>query len=267
MNITLAQSTPLKAGEIKTSVSSLAKESSSEVAAASDSYTPEAAGDSRAKAALNGGIRKGVSWGQVAEKPLGGAAAIGLAALGGIALTFGGAVVGGMVGGGFGPTVSALANQGAWNFVKGSFSNVGSAIQIGSTIGAATGLAGGIMLGKNLGSGIAHTAAFVPGFVVGSVQGFINPGSVPAPDPKDKEEPKHRSELRGAFQAEAKVLGGVGLLSGAVGGFVGGATITAAGALIADAASGNFSFNSFLNTVGTPNRWRYRRRGSSCCRR
>lgn len=253
MNITPAISTPRKAIEGPQALAPAAKDSpeASSNSAPAESFTPQAVGDSRLKAAFHGGIRKGVAWGQVAEKPLGGAAAIGTAALGGLALAFGGAVVGGIVGGGFAPAVSALASKGAWDFVTSSFANVGSAIQIGSTIGAVTGLAGGVMLGKTLGDSVAHTAAFVPGFVTGSVQGFINPGSVPAPDPKDKGEVKHRQELRGAFKTEAKVLGGVGVLSGAIGGFVGGATLTAAGSLVADAASGNFSFNNFIQTVGT----------------
>lgn len=216
-----------------------------------ESYTPEAEGESRLSAAFRGGVRKGVAWGNVAEKPLGGAAALGMAAAGGLALAFGGAVVGGIIGGGFGPAVAAVARDGAWNFVKGSFSNVGTAIQWGSTAGAVVGLAGGVMMGKSVGDTVARTTAFVPGFVAGGVQGFLKPGSVPAPEHKEKKAPEHRSELRGPFRTEAKVLSGMGILSGAVGGFVGGAALTAAGSLVADAASGNFSFSNFLNQVGT----------------
>lgn len=217
----------------------------------SESFVPQEEGESRLSAAFRGGVRKGVAWGNVAEKPLGGAAAIGLAAAGGLALAFGGAVVGGIVGGGFGPAVSSLVNEGAWNFVTGSFANVGTAISWGSTAGAVVGLAGGVMLGKNIGSSVARTAAFVPGFVTGGVQGFVKPGSVPAPEHKDKVEPEHRTELRGVFKTEGKVLSGMGVLSGAVGGFVGGAALTAAGSLVADAASGNFTFSNFLSQVGT----------------
>jgi predicted nucleic acid-binding Zn-ribbon protein len=221
------------------------------VSTPSESFTPQAGGESRLSAAWRGGVRKGVAWGSAVEKPLGGAAAIGLAAAGGLALAFGGAVVGGIIGGGFGPAVSALSTHGAWNFIKGSFSNVGTAIQLGSTAGAVMGLAGGLMLGKSAGDSVAHAAAFVPGFVAGSVQGFAKPGSVPAPEHKEKTTTEHRSELRGVFKSEGKVLSGLGVLSGAVGGFVGGATLTAAGSLVADVASGDFTFKSFLNQVGT----------------
>lgn len=218
--------------------------------APSESFTPEDASLSRGQAAWQGGIRKGVAWGKAVEKPLGGAAAIGLAAASGVALAFGGAVVGGIIGGGFGPVVSAITTKGAWNFLAQSFSNVGTAIQIGSTAGAVMGLAGGAILGKNLGDGVARSVAFVPGFVAGSVAGFAKPGSVPAPEHKDKEV-KQRTELRGAFQTEGKVLSGLGVLSGAVGGFVGGAALTAVGSLVGDVASGDFTFKSFLSQVGT----------------
>lgn len=235
----------------KPAANSAAVAETKENSAPAESFTPQAEGESRTSAAWRGGVRKGVAWGNAAAKPLGGAAAIGLAAASGVALAFGGAVVGGIIGGGFGPTISALATDGAWNFVKGAFSNVGTAIQVGTTAGAVLGLAGGVVIGKNAGDSVARAAAFVPGFVTGSVAGFAKPGSVPAPIHKEKEEPKHRDELRGAFRSEAKVLSGFGVLSGAVGGFVGGATLTAAGSLVADAASGNFSFGNFLNHVGT----------------
>ena len=221
-----------------------------ENSAPAESFAPQAEGEGRMSAAWRGGVRKGVSWGNAAAKPLGGAAAIGLAAASGVALAFGGAVVGGMIGGGFGPTISALATDGAWDFVKGAFSNVGTAIQIGTTAGAVLGLAGGVVIGKKAGDSVARATAFVPGFVAGSVAVFAKPASVPAPIHKEKEAPKHRDELRGAFRSEAKLLSGFGVLSGAVGGFVGGATLTAAGSLVADAASGNFSFGTFLSNVG-----------------
>jgi hypothetical protein len=219
--------------------------------APSESFTPQTETLSRGAAAWQGGIRKGVAWGKAVEKPLGGAAAIGLAAASGAALAFGGAVVGGIVGGGFGPAVAAISSNGAWNFVANSFSNVGTAMSWGSTLGAVMGLAGGAVIGKNLGDGVARGAAFVPGFVAGSVAGFAKPGSVPAPVHKDKEAPGHRSELRGVFATEGKVLSGLGVLSGAVGGFVGGAALTAAGSLVSDVASGDFTFRSFINQVGT----------------
>lgn len=205
----------------------------------------------RGAAAWQGGIRKGVAWGKAVEKPLGGAAAIGLAAASGVALAFGGAVVGGIIGGGFGPVVSAITTKGAWNFLAESFSHVGTAIQVGSTAGAVMGLAGGAILGKNIGDSVARGVAFVPGFAVGAASGFAKPGSVPAPIHKEKEDPKHRSELRGVFRTEGKVLSGLGVLSGAVGGFVGGAALTAAGSLIGDVAGGNFTFSNFMSQVGT----------------
>lgn len=238
--------------EIKTNkaVSAEPKTAPADVAVPGESFTPQAEGESRMSAAFRGGVRKGVDWGNKLEKPLGGAAAIGLAAAGGLALAFGGAVVGGIVGGGFSPAISSLVNDGAWGFIKGSFSNLGTAIQLGSTAGAVVGLAGGVMLGKSVGDTVARSAAFVPGFVAGGVQGFAKPGSVPAPIHKEKGETEHRTELRGAFRTEAKLLSGMGILSGAVGGFVGGAALTAAGSLVADAASGNFTFSNFINQVG-----------------
>ena len=220
--------------------------------APNESYTPDAEGESRASAAFRGGVRKGVAWGKAAEKPIGGLSILAGVAIGGTALAFGGAVVGGIIGGGVGPVVASITTEGAWNFLTSSFSNVGTAIQVGSTVGAVAGLVGGAIIGKNVGDTVAHGAAFVPGFVVGYGQGFANPDSIPAPVQGEKEEPKHRSELRGAFRTQAKVLSGFGALSGAVGGFVGGAAVTAAGSLVVDVAAGDFTFKNFASQLSTP---------------
>lgn len=220
-------------------------------AAPQESFTPAAENDSRGSAMLRGAIRKGVAWGDVAEKPLGGMAALGLAIGGGLALSLGGAMVGGIVGGSLGSAVATLQADGPISFLGHAFSNMGSAISVGSTIGSVAGIVGGGALGLKVGSNIARTAAFVPGAIVGGIQGAANPGSVPPADKKAPKDPGHQQELHGVFKAGAKLGGGIGILSGAAGGFVTGATLTAAGALVTDVAQGDFTMKNFVSQLGT----------------
>lgn len=160
-------------------------------------------------------------------------------------------MVGGLVGGSFGSAVGALQSTGPLSFIANSFGNMGTAISIGSTVGSVAGIAGGLALGSKVGGTVAKTVAFAPGFVAGAIQGASNPGSVPPPEEKEKKAPEHAQELRGIFKGAAKVGGGVGLLSGAAGGFVTGATLTAAGSLVVDVAKGDFSFGTFMSQLGT----------------
>jgi hypothetical protein len=227
------------------------KSAAQEAAAPQESFTPAAEGEGRGSAAWRGAIRKGVSWGNTLEKPLGGMTAIGLAIGSGLALSLGGAMVGGLVGGSFGSAVGALQADGPISFITGTFGNMGSAISIGSTIGSVAGLVGGGALGLKIGGTVAKGIAFVPGAVVGAVQGAVNPSSIPPAEQKEDQAPKHQQELRGIFKGGAKVGGGVGLLAGAAGGFVTGATLTAAGSLITDVAQGDFSMSTFVSQLGS----------------
>lgn len=241
--LTNIQSTAAKATEEKPQAEN--------AAAPQETFTPEAEGEGRGSAAWRGAIRKGVAWGDTLEKPLGGMAALGLAIGGGLALSVGGAMVGGMVGGSFGSAVGALQADGPISFITNTFGNMGSAISVGSTIGSVAGIVGGGALGLKVGSSIGRAVAFVPGAVVGAAQGMANPGSIPPAENKEPKEPKTKQELRGLFKAGAKVGGGVGLLSGAAGGFAAGATIAAAGSLITDVAQGDFTFGNFVGQLGT----------------
>lgn len=220
-------------------------------AAPQETFTPAPESNSRGSAMLRGAVRKGVAWGAVAEKPLGGMAALGLAIGGGLALSLGGAMVGGIVGGSLGSAVASLQADGPISFLGHAFSNMGSAISIGSTIGSVAGIVGGGALGLKVGSDVARAAAFVPGAIVGGIQGAVNPGSVPPAEKTEPKKPEHQQELRGMFKTGAKVGGGIGLLSGAAGGFVTGATLTAAGALVTDVAQGDFTMKNFMSQLGT----------------
>ena len=237
----------------KTAAPEAAKQNEAEAPAAApqESFTPEAEGEGRVSAAWRGGVRKGVAWGETLEKPLGGMTAIGLAIGSGLALSLGGAMVGGLVGGSFGSAVASLQAEGPISFITQSFGNMGSAISVGSTIGSVAGIAGGLALGAKVGGTVAKTAAFVPGFAVGAAQGLASPDSIPPAEVGDKEPVQRKEELRGLFKAGAKVGGGVGFLSGAAGGFVTGATLTAAGKLVTDVAAGDFSFGNFVSQLGT----------------
>ncbi|MFA7479660.1 MAG: hypothetical protein WC314_04090 [Vulcanimicrobiota bacterium] len=226
-------------------VAAQAEEKPADNAATQETFTPQIHGeDTRFKA----GIRKGAAWGGAMEKTLGTATGLGIAIGSGLALSLGGAMVGGLVGGSFGPAVSALQSSGPLSFFANSFANMGTAISVGSTIGSLAGIAGGFVVGQKVGGSVASAIGFAPGFVTG----LVAPGSAPPPEAneEDKKEPKHAQELRGLFKGAAKVGGGVGLLSGGAGGFVAGATLTAAGSLVADVAKGDFSFSNFLSQVG-----------------
>lgn len=238
---------------IKSAAASAPEEKpAAEVAAApQESFTPAAENDTRGSAMLRGAVRKGVAWGDIAEKPLGGMTAFGLAIGGGLALSLGGAMVGGIVGGSLGSAVAALQADGPISFLGHAFSNMGSAISIGSTIGSVAGIVGGGALGLKVGSDVARAAAFVPGAIVGGIQGAVNPGSIPPAEKTEPKKPEHQQELRGLFKTGAKVGGGIGILSGAAGGFVTGATLTAAGALVTDVAQGDFTMKNFMSQLGT----------------
>ncbi len=233
----------------KASETKAAAEETSSAPSLQETFVPQSEGESRSSAAFRAGVRQAVDWGNKVERPLGGAAAIGTAIAGGLALSFGGAVVGAMVGGSVAPVIGSITSNGVLDFMAKSFSAVGTAAQIGSTAGAVMGLAGGAVIGSNIGGSVAQTVAFPFGFATGFAKGMSNPGSVPPPEPKDPKKSEHRSELRGPFRAQGRVLSGAGVLSGAVGGFVGGATLTAAGSLVADMASGNFTFSNFMSNL------------------
>ena len=178
MNISTT-SRPIQQGALN-NIKSTANQAAEEKPAAQDAapqetFTPEADSPSRAGSAWRGAVRKGVSWGETLEKPLGGMAALGLAIGSGLALSLGGAMVGGLVGGSFGSAVGALQADGPISFLTNSFGNMGTAISVGSSIGSVAGLVGGGALGLKVGSNIARAAAFVPGAVVGGIQGAINP--------------------------------------------------------------------------------------------
>lgn len=217
-------------------------------AAPQESFTPQIQGeDSRFKA----GIRKGAAWGGAMEKTLGTATGLGIAIGSGLALSLGGAMVGGLVGGSFGSAVGALQSSGPLSFFANSFSNMGTAISAGATIGSLAGIAGGYVVGSKVGGSVASAIGFAPGFVAGA----IAPGSAPPPEAggqeDDKKKPERAQELRGLFKGSAKVGGGVGLLAGGAGGFVTGATLTAAGALVGDVARGDFNFGNFMSQLGS----------------
>lgn len=242
---------PAQAGGIQNKAAAAkaaTEEAPAEVAAApqQDSFQPE--GEVKDATRFQTGIQKGIAWGETLEKPLGGMTAIGLAIGSGLALSLGGAMVGGLVGGSFGPAVSSLSSQGVGSFFMNSFSTMGTAVSIGSTIGSVAGIAGGLAIGSKVGGSVAKAVAFPFGFAAGVATGG---GKIEVKEPGEEEAPKHKQELRGLFKGSAKVAGGVGLLAGAAGGFVTGATLTAAGSLVVDVAQGDFSFNNFVSQLGT----------------
>ena len=254
MNIQTTQRTAkLATATLKDSAAPAAtKEEATSKAGAAPQESFQAEGEGRGSAAWRGGIRKGVSWGEKLQKPIGGMTAVAMLAGGGLALSLGGAMVGGLVGGSFGPTVAALQGGGIGGFFSNSFSNLGTAVKIGSAIGGTAGAVGGLALGINVGGTVAKAAAFPVGFAVGALQGAAKPGSGPPPvSSQDNDSPEFKTEHRGLIHTTGVLGAGIGLLSGASGGFVTGATLMAAGSLVTDAVSGDFSFGNFVSQLGS----------------
>ena len=203
-------------------------------------------------------IRTGIAWGNATGTVVGGAA--GLATVTGAlyAGVLGGAIVGTLTGAGFGPVLSAVTSHGALDFVGRTFATAGVMAKAGMVIGGVSGAAGAWQVGNGIGNAVGKAAGFVPGVAVGAVQGVwakaeSAAGGDGAPPIAKEEKPNllktnftDLNNMSGGMKLYSSILGGVGMLSGAVGGFTLGASVASAGSL----ASGLLAQNVSLSTIG-----------------
>lgn len=202
-------------------------------------------------------IKNGIAWGNATGTVLGGAT--GLATVTGAlyAGVLGGAIVGSLTGAGFGPVLSSVTSHGALDFVGRTFATAGFFAKAGMVIGGVSGAAGAWQVGNGIGNAVGKAAGFVPGAVVGGVQGLWAKaedaaGGGDGPPPAAKEEKPgflktnftDLNNMKGGMKLYASILGGVGMLSGAVGGFTLGASVASAGSLVSGLLASNVSLSS-----------------------
>ncbi len=204
-------------------------------------------------------IRTGIAWGNATGTVVGGAT--GLATVTGAlyAGVLGGAIVGSLTGAGFGPVLASVTSHGALDFVGRTFATAGTFAKAGMVMGGVAGAAGAWQVGNGIGNAAGKAAGFVPGVVVGGIQGVWNKaesavgGEGAAPIAKEEKKEgflqtnfTDLNNMSGGMKLYSSVLGGVGMLSGGVGGFTLGASVASAGSL----ASGLLASNVSLSTIG-----------------
>lgn len=203
-------------------------------------------------------VRKGIAWGNATGTVVGGAA--GLATVTGAlyAGVLGGAIVGSLTGAGFGPVLASVTSHGALDFVGRTFATAGFMAKAGMVIGGVSGAAGAWQIGNGIGNAAGKAAGFVPGAVVGGLEGVwkkaenaVTGGEQETIAKPEKENALKQSltelnNMKGGMKLYASVLGGVGMLSGAVGGFTLGASVASAGSLV----NGLLAHNVTLSSIG-----------------
>lgn len=178
---------------------------------------------SSAKASRGGGTEIGNS----VSTMVGGALGLGMVIPGLYAGVLGGAVVGSLLGAGFGPAVASIASEGALGFLSTSWQTAGLAARAGMFVGGASGLVGGWKMGTGLGHGL--------GRILGAAKN------------EDTSEPV---QMKGAKGVVGSVISGGGLAAGAVGGGILGASVAASGSLIRGLAGQGFQLSA-LNGVAS----------------
>lgn len=219
-----------------------------------DGYKPTVGGEA---------LRTGIAWGNAAGTVGGGA--VGLATVTGAlyAGVLGGAIVGTLTGAGFGPVLSAVTSHGAMDFAARTFATAGFAAKAGMVIGGVSGAAGAWQVGSGIGNAVGKAAGFVPGAVIGAGKGMwakaesaagAGGGTAPAAPKPEKENLLKTSftdlnNMSGGMKLYSSVLGGVGMLSGGVGGFTLGASVASAGSLVNGLLAHNVSLSTISGTA------------------
>lgn len=235
------------------SAASLATATDAAAPAASPQAAPKAEEPKESSAlsrAVRAGMRKGASWGDNMSTTVGGATGLVVTGLVGYGMTIGGATVGALIGGGLGPVLAAISGAGPLGIIGGAFAAAGTMAKAGMILGGVTGVLGGWKLGTAVGGTVAGAVGAVPGFVVGAAQGLAGK-ETPPPPVKEKKPEAPPTELRGVLKPTAQVVSGVSTLSGAVGGFVVGGTLAAAGSLAHTAISQAATFSQFAAALPT----------------
>lgn len=133
----------------------------------------------------------------------------------------GGAVVGSLLGIGFGPAVAAIASEGALGFLSTSWQTAGLAAKTGMVLGGASGLVGGWKVGSGIGHGV--------GRLLGAAKDESNSPHVP---------------MKGAKGVVGSLIAGGGLAAGAAGGGLIGASVAASGSAVKGLLGQGFTWSA-----------------------
>jgi len=201
---------------------------------------PEGPKDSFASAVGKESVRTAVSYANAFGTVAGGAVGVASMVPAMYAGVLGGAVVGAALGGGFGPVIASVGSSGALNFIGQTFTTVGVGAKAGMILGGLAGASGGWTVGNTVGG----LAGKIPGAVIGAPVGALKGGwnhlqgevgaTLPGGSkPTEPQAPKQDdlNKFSGVGKFAASVVGGVGLLGGAVGGAAIGAGVMSAGSL------------------------------------
>jgi hypothetical protein len=154
----------------------------------------------------------------------------------------GGAAIAAAAQWGVGPTLEFLGQAGAGGFLTEAIQYSGSITNMGLAFGGVAGAAGAIgawNVGKTLGGGVGRAAGSLLGSPVGVVTGIkkgvesLANGEEPlTAGPEQKPDRRVSKPMNGAQKTLATVVGGVGVVGGAAGGFALGASLLATGGLM-----------------------------------
>lgn len=169
----------------------------------------------------------GTEIGNMVSTTVGGMLGFGMVIPGLYAGVIGGAVVGSLLGIGFGPAVASIASEGALGFLSTSWQTAGLAARAGMFVGGASGLIGGWKMGTGIGHGL--------GRVLGAEKN------------EDNSDPVRMKGLKGVY---GSVVSGGGLAAGAVGGGILGASVAASGSLLKGLAGQGFQWSA-LSGMGS----------------
>lgn len=162
----------------------------------------------------------GTEVGNMVSTTVGGMLGFGMVIPGLYAGVIGGAVVGSLLGIGFGPAVASIASEGALGFLSTSWQTAGLAARAGMFVGGASGLIGGWKMGTGIGHGL--------GRILGA----------------EKNEDSDPVRMKGARGVYGSVIAGGGLAAGAVGGGILGGSVAASGSLIKGLAGQGFQWSA-----------------------
>lgn len=239
------------------SVRTLARNTQAAPAPPADSNPPAPPADSFGGKIGKKALQTGIAWGNATGTVVGGAGGLSTAMAGLYVGVLGGAVVGATLGGGIGPMLGAVSGKGALGFLGTTFSTMGTAAKAGVLLGGLAGGAGAFSIGNSVGNLAGKVVGFPLGAAVGAAQGIGQAAEDAATGgsstttgtgggPGHTNHKTDLNKMNGITATAAAVVSGVGLLSGASGGFIAGAGVASTGNLV----SGLLARNVSLSAIG-----------------
>lgn len=170
----------------------------------------------------------GTEIGNMVSTTVGGMLGLGMILPGVYAGVLGGAVVGSLLGVGFGPAIASIASEGALGFLSTSWQTAGLAARAGMFIGGASGIVGGWKMGTGIGHGL--------GRILGAE--------------KKESSDDDQVRMKGLKGVYGSLVAGGGLAAGAVGGGIIGGSVAATGSLIKGLAGKGFEWGAMSGMAG-----------------